>query len=110
MSMVDREELSTRLFVALYTRASNAHGLIADPKADELAIESMAAAQTFAALACRHFGHVYGGEGHTHRHECARCGGDITSLYEADEAEWKTTRQRPGAVFQARRVYIGDCD
>lgn len=106
--MIDREELAARVYVALYTRDTSARGMIAAPNAGELAAEAHAVAQTFASQSCQHFGHVYGGEGSMHEHECARCGGDLRTLLEADKAAHDATKK--GTYFQPRRIYIGDCD
>jgi hypothetical protein len=113
--VIDREEFAARLFAAMWTHAeetANAHGSYIPPKTDELAALAFAAAQTFASVSCRHFGHTYGGEGVMHAHECSRCGGDISSLVKADEAAWKLTQSnlRTQGYFQPKRVYIGDCD
>jgi hypothetical protein len=114
--MIDREELAARVFVALYTREPHKGGAYVPPHTGELAAEAIAVAQTMASAACVHFGHVYGGEGCLHEHECARCGGSLAVLVNADRAAFEAANHprgssfRPGAGFQPRRVYIGDCE
>lgn len=110
--MIDREELASRLYVALFVHAeetANARGVYIPPKTDELAAFALAAAQTLASSSCRQFGHVYGGEGTMHEHECARCGGNVASLLEADRKRFILEKGR-GAAYFPPRVLIGDVE